>query len=295
MSSSGAQYITIENGRIAGSVRFESMRAASAFGFRLKLDFRVSLDAIPELGPYALTDLDGELSVADRPVGRLHRHGSRPDISCKPQAVDHPVVLVVDVEPWVLDRMEEQRNGGETRFRVDLSPRLEREDGRRVRAWIQTFPIPVARDDWLRILEQLGHGSCELIEVRIPADHGDHVRSAVEFFRRAQRHLLDGLWLESLQEVRFVCEALEKLLRPQTVKDFFKASIDGGRGEHWGTSFSRLKEIASSTHHLYGQNGYVLRAEARSAVRSAANLLELVSALLGQPTEPPARSGPPQA
>jgi hypothetical protein len=279
MFSSGTQHVMIEGGRIAGSVRFDSMHVPPALGHRLKLQMHISLDPNPELGLYALTDIDGELSTEAGAIGRLHWHGNRPDISCKPHTADHPFALVLDLDRWVLDRIEAHRNGGEPGFKLDLWPKLEREDGRRVRVWIQSFPIPISREAWNRILDQLGYGRYDLVELRIPPDCAADMLAVIEFLRKAEAQLQMGAWFEAIQQARFVCETLEAVVKPLSIADLLKTHLDGNRGEYWAGIVSRLKGITASSHHSFGQNTRVLRAEARGVVRSAASLAEIISAI----------------
>ncbi len=282
MPSVGELQLLIDS-RIAGGFRVETLRSLGGLYPRLGVDLEVTLEPLESGEPYQLTDLSGELRIEQGgPVmGRLHWYGPPwLDVPSKPRAAGMRVTLACDLHHGVLDRFEAQRSGAAPRFWIDLWPRLDLERGGFVRSWIRGTQLAVPREQWLRVLEDIGFGLYESIEIYIPRDFPEGMRGAVEAFRAARKHLERGDWREALGRARYVVDRLEQVARPK-LPAFLKAEL-GKQGEHWSKIASSFKDLTSLAHHAHGESAEVTPADARGAVQTALVMIDLVSDCLAR-------------
>lgn len=284
MPSLGEARVMME-ATIVGRARVGALHPLPALRPRLGLQVYFDLDPVRDalhsgqkVEEYRLTDLSGDLRLKERgpAIGFLHWLGPRSDVRALPYPSESQLELACELDLHTLERLEAERDGGELRLSLLLQPRLEHVGGF-LRATVDPITLAVPRDEWIRCLEGVGYGRYDIFELRLPLLYGDEVRRAADALRGAQQALTAGAYAESLSKVRFVLEALERVGGKGLAK--LLPMTDPKRAEHYGALFSRLKQLSNIPHHGFGQQVAFLRAEARLAVRTAAGLLELVSAL----------------
>lgn len=282
VQSIGGSEVVIES-TIVGRARVRQILALDALRPRIGLKIGLDLDipaprdgrVLPE--SYRLIDLSGDLRLGEKgsSIGILHWVGVRGDVRALPYPSEFDIQLACDLDFWTLERLEIERDGGELALWVDLWPRLDH-DGGHLLASIRGFRITVPRVDWLRFLEDVGYGSFELVEIRIPEGSEEHAHRAIDGVREAQRLLWQGNHAGAATECRKAIEALESVAPDRDLEAFLAQRLEPRRAGIYKGIASRLKDLASVTVHDYGRDVSLSRAEIGLLIRTTASLANVI-------------------
>jgi hypothetical protein len=157
MQRIGETEILIES-TIVGKVRVQHLAALEALRPRIGLLVGVDLNPINgslysgQATPdqYWLTDLGGDWRLSEKgpSIGIVQWIGMRREVRALPYPSEAQLQLACDLDPWTLERLEQQRDGNDLVLWVDLWPRLEHREGY-LSASIRGFRLSVSRSDWL--------------------------------------------------------------------------------------------------------------------------------------------------
>jgi len=284
MQSIGETEILIES-TIVGKVRVQHLTALDALRPRIGLLVGVDLNPIdgsfhsgqPRPDQYWLTDLGGDLRVSEKgpSIGIVQWIGAHREVRALPYPSESQLQLACDLDAWSLERLEAHRDGKDLGLWIELWPRLEHPGGY-LSASIRGFRLAVPRADWLRLLEGVGYGTYELLELRIPDGNSDLAHRAIEGLRDAQRRLWAGDHGGALTECRKAVEALESLAPGGKLNELLAGPIHPERAKAYAGIASRLKAIASTAVHDYGREATFSRTEIGFLIRTTASLASLV-------------------
>ena len=285
VSSLGQSEVTIGATR-CGTVRVETVHGVPALRPRLVIRLRVDLKPVsstfegqPAIKEYSLSGISGDLKLKEglRSVGLVHPLREPWRIAAQSYPHEDQLDMVCDLDHLVIERIEEARSGEELDLQLELWPEFVRPEGSSVGySAIRPIDVRVPRPLWHSFLESAEYGRYELVEIRIPVEHGEAVSRAVAALKRAESRLRAGEWNAAVGEVRKVVEALEDRSTEQ-LKAAIRSRFGDHRGQPYNSVVSKLKQLASIEHHEFGTGVELSRAEARFAVRAAAGLVEIVS------------------
>jgi hypothetical protein len=284
MQSIGEAEILIES-TIVGRVRVQYLSALDALRPRIGLRVGIDLNHIhgtlysgqERPDQFWLADLSGDLRVSEKgpSIGILQWLGPNREVRALPYPSESQIQLACDLDPWTLERLEALRGGEDFALWVELWPRLEHPHGF-LSASIRGFHLAVRRTDWLRFLGDIGYGTYELIELRIPDGNADLAHRAIDGIRDAQRRLWAGDHVGALTECRKAIEALQALAPDRDLSAFLERAHDPRRGKLYSAVASKLKDLSSIAVHDYGRQATFSRAEIGFAIRTTASLASIV-------------------
>lgn len=294
MQSFGEAEIMIDS-LIVGRARVQHLSALDSLGPRLGARIGIDLDPVnrslydgqPPPNPYSLTDLRGELRLGEKgpAIGTLEWVGAHHEVRAQPYPSESQIQLACDLDLWTLERLERQRAGGDVPLWIELWPRLEHAGGY-LPGSIRGFPVRLPRGEWLRFLEDVGYGTYELLEIRIPAERDEVAHRAIDGIRAAQRSFWSGDHERALTECRKTVEALESLAPSGTLESLLSVPFHSKRAKSYAGIASRLKEITSAAVHDYGRDAAFARSEVRFLLRATAALVSLVLDIAPDATTP---------
>jgi hypothetical protein len=200
--------------------------------------------------------------------------------------------LMVDLDLGQIYAIERRRNGG---FSLNLQLELfgsgtEGDGPEYATAYMQD--IPVTRESWLAILEQIRYRQTMLVELTVPdAQSSPTVTHALRHFSDAQRRLLEGQYRQTVESLR---QALAGLVgKDVTDEDSAEAVADSIRTEKKKSFESRVEyepryELVRQALKFLTDLGAhpevtdTSPAEARSALTMVAGLLQWYGDPLGR-------------
>ncbi len=187
--------------------------------------------------------------------------------------------LHVDIDRRQIDAIENLRNGG---FSIDVQIDIEADGGTEY-GTVTIAEHVVARETWLRILEQIKFQRTLLVELPVPdTQAAPELATAIAFLESAQRRFLEGENRLAVEAVRQSMAALVGLdANSEDSDESIKLFMKKARGEESGfddryeivrQALKLLADIAA--HPDVAETGPT---EARSAITMAAGLLQWYS------------------
>ncbi|MBI3568141.1 MAG: hypothetical protein HY084_08070 [Gemmatimonadetes bacterium] len=280
-----------------GSLGLMYIQAESQSHFpRLRLGINVRLRHVGASGSgrgagaiaCQLTNLGGELRSQDsaRAIGDLSWWGPRfPIESEADDPTPRTVQLTCPLDFSRLEAIEAERNGRPPIFTLALWPEFVGPNGRLAYS-LPEMSVPVARDDWLRMLEYMRGDRFELMEIRFARSDAQAFEEAFAHTKEARRLLDRGEFDHGVGACRKAIEILER--RYEIPKDggwraFLAKTVRSDVAEQYGGIAARLKQLSSIALHDFGSapTSYS-RTEALCIVRFAENFLALVGEIAGR-------------
>lgn len=239
----------------------------------------------PKIDPiqeYALTDLEGELRLAEHVtiVGHVVWKGSRHGIRSYSHESEHQLKLVCDLDPWRLEKIEEYRDGKSLTLWLQLWPTIVSKDGL-LDAKIGTLRMAIPQEKWIEFLTKVQHDRIEIIEVRFDPEEAERFGKALQYTKAARKRIVQGHYDEAVGEARKAVEILEGGRKKSADEDPLKLTLakntDIKRATEYRGIVSKLKQLTNLAHHDTGVR--YSRAEAHFIVRTTENLVALVAAV----------------
>lgn len=281
--------------RIAGQVRLTALMSAPALGPRLCFRFAWTLGNLPEspmvpdiqVKEYRITELEGEVRLGEHgpAVGLLYQLGERQPLRSLPYVDEQTRELILDLDWFRFERLEEHRQGGPFEIWLKLWPRVEAESGT-LEARVDTFQAKIPREDWLEVFSGLTREQTDILEVRYHLTYAGHFRTSLEQIREARAQVHRGDYTGAVVRARKAILLLEEAARDETsdqqnLQATLEKYLDERHAAIYGTVASRIKEMGNIQVHSPSAPDYS-RMEALFAIRVSEALLELVGAVLAR-------------
>lgn len=290
------------NGRWVGKVRLLNMHGQKELYPRLQLSLGWTLGPLHVDGSdesreteLQLRDFRGELrhTEHDDGIAIVHWIESRTRAISSAYTTEGLTVAVCELDRARLARLEERRAGNALALWLQLSPTVVTASGRQIHSEIRPFLISVPRDDWLRVLDQVGHGHREILEVPVPMPPGGQFEMATKHVHKALTMVDSGDYQGALMNCRKAIEAVSEALATDDLSGAFAALTDERRSKHYAGIVSRLKQLADVAVHNYGTSSQFSRAETLFIVRTSAGVVALCGDLFAKrnPESSPAGKG----
>lgn len=291
MPSLGEISISVNNLHDAVKMSIQDIIAAPAIYPRLLLNVGIILAETKDgadypLKDYELIDLEGELrlSKTSDTIGTIRWSGQRHQHKSSTLPREHGINLYCDLDPWRIEKIEQHRDRQEPSFWIELWPTLAGGD---YFTNIQTWPtcITIPRDKWIKILEGIGYGDYEIVEITRGEMDKELYSRSISHLKDAQSRLNHGDYDGCLLSCRKAIEAMIKATTKGEGKqvEAFKAvlveQLGAKRAEYLAGIISRVKEWTNVAAHSQGQPVEYTRAEAAFILNSTTNILYLIDSL----------------
>ncbi len=291
MPSLGEISISVNNLHDAVKISIQDIIAAPAIYPRLLLNIGIILAETKDgasypLKDYELIDLEGELRLSENnaTIGTIRWSGQRHQHKSSTVPREHRTNLFCDLDPWRIEQIEQHRDGREPTFWIQLWPTLAGGD---YFTNIQTWPtrITIPRDKWIKILEGIGYGDFEIVEITRGEIDKELYSRAISHLKEAEDRLNHGDYDGCLVDCRKAIEAMVKATPKGEGKqvEAFKAvlveQLGANRAEYLTGIISRVKEWTNVAAHSQGQPVEYTRSEAVFILNSTINLLHLIGGL----------------
>lgn len=288
----------VVNSRIVGKVRVLRLSADGAIyprlvletGFTLYNDLEAQFEAGVPATDYEVTDLTGELRLADHSGCVAPVYWNAADRNLQPHTprpYEQHVRLVADLDPWRLARIEAMRGPNAPVFFLALWLGFVAASGQHHRDKVVAFRLEVPREQWLQFLAAVHHDEFEVIEVRYDKSKAERFRKALQETAAARSRIVAGDYNEAVTACRRALEAVSGESDVGKTAEDWKAALtprsDERRAGGYAGVFSNLKVLANVTVHPGGAPVVYSRSEALFVLRTTENLLALLGDLTSKP------------
>jgi len=294
MPSLGESNITIDS-FFAGNFRVLNIFAASAIYPRLGIVLKCTLNERQEpedhaIRDYEMIDLAGELRLEEQKesIGPTLWLEKEQKILSSANRREQSLKVFCDLDPWRLERIEEQRKGEELKLWLLLWPTFRGKGSFRM-IDVRPLRIEVPRDKWLQVLEGMEYGRYEILE--IPRAHLDDAKfeETMKHLTAARLSIDKGNYEETLRYCRIAIEAFTEALKKTSaikeesdLKSVLEIATDERRAKEYYGIISKLKKLVSMKLHAYGSESVFSRVEVQFVTRTTENLLALLSKLTAE-------------
>lgn len=292
MTSFGENQLTVYS-QIIGHVRVLAVYHGLATFPRLTFRLGITLQERPQdqfnpgrpIQNYEMRDLIGELRLEEssHTLGLLQWTGPRRHVRSAPYVSESQIEVVCELDWQRVERIEEHRAGGEARLWFALWPTLTDATGF-LDCDIHAFRADIPRDQWLALLEALGHARRSLIEVVHAHAAGPELDAALGHLREATSRISRGDYDEAVASCRraieSMCSALDVPNKPGALESALEAVTDAKRAKAYAGIVSRLRELGNLTIHRPEAPGRYTRSEAIFVVGAAQQVSGLLASLL---------------
>ena len=270
-----------------GMIRVTSLRAYSRMypsllmGFELSLRHSEGENRGPN--PFTIYELTGELKLQESQaqVGVLHNYGQRKPLTSTIEGYDQTVDLLCELDPWRLEQVERQRDGGKPVFWVELWPVNSAGDGTFIK--VERIKVDVPRDVWLDFLQTARSSSIEILEVGYSLVNQGRFSSTLKHIHKSKRSIDTVEYDEAVSGCRRAVEALGIEFNRQedntSLSDFFTSVSDEKRGKLYDGIVSRIKQLAGMAIHEFGTEREFSRTEAKFVVSLTERLVGFIAEL----------------
>jgi hypothetical protein len=239
---------------------------------------------------YFLTDIYGELRLSqynDCAV-RLYWGSNHQAPYVGTHQTDGQVELVGELAPAILDRIERWRNGKPPKFWIKVWPSFaSKEAGWFHNVQSDPFQCEVKHEDWFALLDKVGHGRQELVEVPFSDVAGTDYKDALGYVARARKAFLEGRHEECGYNCREALNRVAQAVRadeaiPDTAEgkrphlDLFLKGVQEGRAKAIREIFVQMNRIGDNATHSLHPMG---QAEARFTLQTTVGLMALLGDL----------------
>lgn len=292
MASLGETQLMIHNYAV-GWIRVLDLHAVPSL--RPRVGFTVGIRLEPSRAA-AFVDDSGDATqltglAADFRSLRDNRHitelvwsGTRVEITSATPSAESQVRLAGDLDPYVIEEIEKQRDGRAPEFLIQFWPTI-RVAGRLSPATSDPAALKLSRDDWIAFRASALGGIVDILEIAYPKREADAFRRAEAKLTEARDHLQRGNYDQAVALCRNVIEALMRELPPgetDPIAEALRSRTDQKRAAEYKGIVSRLKQLAAMAHHEFGAPVAFTRVEALFMVRTTAAFLALLGGLLEQ-------------
>lgn len=268
-----------------------SVVADDAYYPRLRINAKYKLKERPDrsdppLKDYELIDLKGELRLSERQdtigtvgwIGRHHDYRSANEFS-EPQ-----LSLFCDLDFQRIEKIEQFRDGKEPVFWIELWPTFAGKgpfnniDSRAAR-------IAIPRNKWMEILDGLGYGSFDVIEIPRGDMDFDGFEKVSKFLNESHKRLHLGDYDGCLSNCRMALESMAIMMPKRSnkydspFKEVLCNRTNEDRSKEYTGIISRVTQLTQASVHEFGADYDFTRAEVRFIQRSTENIMFLMGNL----------------
>lgn len=288
MTNYGQQRISIDS-QTVGSVRITSLTHAPALAPRLCFHTAWTLTPYrprPQPGDprvdFRVTAIEGELRTGESgpAVGLLFQLGERQSLRSLDYADEQHSELIVDLDWFRFERLEELRQGGPLQVWIKLWPRAEA-PGQLMDMRVDAFTVRIPREDWLAVISGISGDRTDLLEVRYHLSYAGRFRPSLNELAHARRAIDRGETTKAVLAARKAITLVEQALRagePGGLEQLLAPNVDPQHAKIYAGIASHIKNMGNIQAHEANAREHS-RAEALFAVRSTELLLELIGSL----------------
>ncbi len=289
-SNYGQARLTIES-HTAGQVRVDAVHSLPALAPRIQ--FRLAWTLSP-IRNYQMTEssvdfrvlgVDGEIRLGEQgpAVGQLFQLGERHPLRALDYADEQQMELVLDLDWFRFERLEEHRQGGPLTLWMKLWPNLEAK-GLALVSRLDPFAIRIPREDWLEVVSQVSGDRTDLLEVRYHLSYAGRFQPSLGELAQARKAVDRGESVTALIHTRKALLLAEDASREEpstSLEQLLASRVDERHAKAYAGIAGRIKELGNIQAHTV-TGGNASRVEVLFAIRTAEGLWELVAGLLAQ-------------
>ena len=246
--------INIANGQTLGEVNDISVHGAEGCGvYVLYLRIIVSVGKLNSNAIVSQLNCRMELTDTNIKIANGFTE-SRPHVRWTKYSTDNQLGFFFYLSGNQLDAIEKYRNSGDLRISICLSGDINYED--KVDSFFGKESIYIPKQQWLEALSAMKYQNTLLLEIPMPEKESQNENGLSELLKRAQNHILNGHYQESVALCRQAIELIEitqddKSQAKSANKKYKEARADMSIQER----MLFLREAIKNVTHLAAHNG----------------------------------------
>jgi len=260
---------------------------------RLRFDIELENDSAE---PVAVFNMKGRLLFEDREeIGSLVLLDNFV-MNLDPKARGERAYLHLDTNPRLLEKIEENRKGGDMHLKINISYLYAKGKNLPAIDTIRSETIPVKAPDgrerqtiyhskWLSVLQELKYSKYKVFEIKMPElPAGTQMDKGVQYLVNAQNMLNAGNYKEVILNCRQAMEEFQKIIDEKSSKISDKIDEGSNPPHNEDTKSKKLLELRKSIHkflHIGAHPGYqVERKDAELALISTLSIGKYLAEVL---------------